>query len=458
MKHFTKLKLSCLVMTSLFSCSAFADVSSDLNSYFNGLGFASNASNPTVIQGQEANYYSGGSLFLRNPVKNMQLVQFQAPSLTAGCGGIDMFGGAFSYINSDQLVTFGKNMLDSAPGVAFNLAMQVYAPTVSHDFEAFQNFMNQMNNFNLNSCTADYAIAGAATEALGNNQYACKDLGAQGGNFADWAAGAVGCKDDSGSAYSYAENQAGGKQQLTVNTNVVWNALQQQSMYSGDQSLSEFMMSLSGTIVFDQNGNPTTYPALANDPTIFNALLNGGQTANIYKCEDSSTCLQITTQTLALPVGQGLIDQVSNYIDGTNGIAQAIASDTALTAAQQSFLSSIPFPLLTYMRTSQESGMNINFDQFSDAIAYMVLINYLLQTEHVVENSVANLTNYNQSTVNQIVTSINSNVNMLNQKLAQTEQSLNNQLQMISTFADAQKRVIGNFSNNMQSNMNFTGE
>lgn len=441
-----------LIVASVFGATnfTFADVSNDLNSYFNGLGFNSNVTSPTVVRGQEANYFSGGSLFLRNPVKNMQLVQLQAPSLNAGCGGIDLFSGAFSYVNADQIVTFGKQMLQASPGVAFNLAMQVFSPTLSHDFEAFQNFMNQMNNFNMNSCTADYAVAGAVTKALGNNQYACKDLGAQGGRFADWAAAAVGCEDKQ--AYQQASNDAQGKDQLTVNTNVVWNSLQKQPMYASDKQLSEFMMSVSGSIIFDQDGKPTPLPSLAQDPSIFNALLYGGQQATIYKCNDAN-CLNVTNQTVPL-TGQGLIDQVSGYI---NGIQNAIKTDQALTPQQESFLSSIPMPILTYMTTSMESGMNIDFNQFSDAIAYMVLVHYLLDTENVIQQSVSTLTNYDEGTVNQIVSNINANVRALNQQLAQAEQSLKDQMQLNQTFAEAQKRVVGNFSNNMQSNINFTG-
>ena len=200
------IKLITLSTLLLIMCTElYADVSGDMNNFFNGLGMSSNTTSPTAVQGQEANYFSGGSLFLRNPVKNIQPIQLQAPSLNAGCGGIDMFGGAFSFINSDQIVNFGKSMLQASPGVAFNLAMQAYAPTLSNDFETFQNYMNQMNNFNLNSCTADYAVAGAVTKALGNNQYACKDLGIQGDQFSDWAEAAVGCQDNSANM-QYASN------------------------------------------------------------------------------------------------------------------------------------------------------------------------------------------------------------------------------------------------------------
>ena len=440
------------ITLSLLSGSLYADVSGDLNNYFSGLGFNSNTTSPTVVQGQEANYFSGGSLFLRNPVKNMQLVQLQAPSLNAGCGGIDMFGGAFSFINSDQIVTFGKSMLQASPGVAFNLAMQTFSPTLSHDYEAFQNFMNQMNNFNLNSCTADYALAGAATKALGNNQYACKDLGSQGGQFADWAAAAVGCENPQ--AVRQASNTAQGKMEMTVNANVVWNALQAQPMYAADKQLAEFMMSVSGSVLFDENGKATALPALAEDPGIFNALLYGGQDATIYDCKDAG-CLDVGTTTVQLSTATtGLINQVSTYI---NGIQTAIQNDTPLTPEQQSFLSAIPEPVFTYMTTSVESGMNVDFNQFSDAIAYMVLIHYMLATEKVIQDSVTNLTNYDSDTINGIVANINTNVRTLNGQLATAQQALSNQMQLNANFAEAQKRVVGKFSNNMQSNLNFTG-
>ncbi len=54
--------------------AASADVNSDMNQFFNKLGFASNTTQPGVWQGQAAGYAYGGSLYARTQVKNVQLI------------------------------------------------------------------------------------------------------------------------------------------------------------------------------------------------------------------------------------------------------------------------------------------------------------------------------------------------------------------------------------------------
>jgi len=70
----------------LASSLAYADVNSDLNHFFGKLGFESNTTMPHAWQGQAAGYASGGSIYMRTAVKQVQLVSMQVPSLNAGCG------------------------------------------------------------------------------------------------------------------------------------------------------------------------------------------------------------------------------------------------------------------------------------------------------------------------------------------------------------------------------------
>lgn len=81
------------------STSAVASVDGDLNTFFNKLGFEGNATGAAAWQGQAAGYVTGGNLFLRSQVKQIQVMSLTPPSLTAGCGGIDAYLGAFSFIN-----------------------------------------------------------------------------------------------------------------------------------------------------------------------------------------------------------------------------------------------------------------------------------------------------------------------------------------------------------------------
>ena len=67
-------------------------------------GSMSNVTKPGVFETQRRGVLSGGSVYVRNPVMNTQLINFQPPSWNASCGGIDFFGGSFSFINADQFV------------------------------------------------------------------------------------------------------------------------------------------------------------------------------------------------------------------------------------------------------------------------------------------------------------------------------------------------------------------
>lgn len=115
------------VLCSLFlglSFAAAADVNGDMNNFFDKLGFASNTSQPQVWQGQAAGYASGGSLYARTQVKTIQLISMTLPDINAGCGGIDAYLGSFSFINSDQLQRFAKQIMSNASGYFFDLALQ----------------------------------------------------------------------------------------------------------------------------------------------------------------------------------------------------------------------------------------------------------------------------------------------------------------------------------------------
>ncbi|MFD0954742.1 conjugal transfer protein TraH, partial [Virgibacillus natechei] len=116
--------LSLLLAGFLFSGAAAADVNGDMNKFFNKLGFDSNVTGAAAWQGQAAGYATGGNIFLRNQVKQLQVVSFTPPSLNAGCGGIDAYLGSFSYLNSEQLTQFVQQLMTNAAGYLFDLALQ----------------------------------------------------------------------------------------------------------------------------------------------------------------------------------------------------------------------------------------------------------------------------------------------------------------------------------------------
>ena len=136
LKHKLCRNRNCIPALLLWSCLSFmsftavADVNSDMNQFFNKLGFASNTTQPGVWQGQAAGYAYGGSLYARTQVKNVQLISMTLPDINAGCGGIDAYLGSFSFINGEQLQRFVKQIMSNAAGYFFDLALQTTVPEI----------------------------------------------------------------------------------------------------------------------------------------------------------------------------------------------------------------------------------------------------------------------------------------------------------------------------------------
>ena len=95
--------LTCSVFLTL-SITAQASVSSDLTNFFNKTGYASNVTSPMAFESQASGYFGGGSLFVRSQVREYRLVHLSMPTYRAGCGGIDLFTGSFSFLSHEKLV------------------------------------------------------------------------------------------------------------------------------------------------------------------------------------------------------------------------------------------------------------------------------------------------------------------------------------------------------------------
>ena len=100
-----------LIVAISIACSlslSFADTNSDLQSAFHGLGFEGHANDPTAYQSQSAGYATFGSIYERNKVRDIQIMHIDVPGFRSGCGGIDMWAGAMSFIKADQITKFIK--------------------------------------------------------------------------------------------------------------------------------------------------------------------------------------------------------------------------------------------------------------------------------------------------------------------------------------------------------------
>lgn len=363
------------ILALVCSASAYADVNSDLNNYFNKLGFEGNATGAAAWQGQAAGYMTGGNLFLRSPVKQMQVMSFSPPSLNAGCGGIDAYLGAFSFINSDQLQQFVKNLMANAQGYFFDLALQTVAPELKDAKDYLQKLAADMNSMNISSCQAAQGIIGGLwPKTQVSQQKVCQDIAGESNLFADWAASRQGCT--TGGEMDSVLDKAGEKDKDRVlrNKNLMWELLGRNAMLDGDTELKEMVMNLTGTVIFGHDGQVTAIVPEVNHQGLLVALMKGGS-VDIQRCVSSGDCLELKNGSVTISSNRALISRVRDMI---GSIRDKLRSDEPLSAAEKGFIQSTSIPVLRYLVDPMQLSLNVDMlSSLSDYIAYDIMLQYL---------------------------------------------------------------------------------
>lgn len=357
-----------------------AGVGSDMEQAFSDMGVAANATGPVAYQGQSAGYYSLGSMWARFPQKTVYPANLQLPKVAAGCGGIDMFTGSFSFINSDQFVAMAKAVANNAIGFAFHLAIQAISPQIDKVMGDLEKAVQDLNQFNINSCEAASALVGGVAGEMGiKSNSVCNAVGTSKGIFSDWARSRQGCGN--GGQQTSTLNQADGalKQQLPGPKNYAWAIIKASPLADQSQQMRELMMTLTGTIVVPARASDSEEPSIQyvgpQVGAVLDALLDGTQSVNILKCTDSTDCLALQTggQTVPALGSQALRPHVKALIQS---MSDKIRTDTALTAEERNLLGTASVPLYKILAVQAASGFRLS-DAEVDSLAEVVSIDML---------------------------------------------------------------------------------
>lgn len=373
--------LSALAVATMAAGPVHANVGSELNSFFNDMGAAANATGPVAYQGQSAGYYSGGNIWTRFPQRSVNPVNLQLPSVKAGCGGIDVFSGSFSFINSDEIVAMLKATANNALGFAFQLAIKSISPQISATIEEMAQKAQQMNQFNMNSCeTAQNLVGGLWGKSDRMSSEICKSIGNSQGLFSDWAKGRHECG-------------TGGQREATLKANkdpaipaasynFTWEMLKQ-SYPSFSVNFREYLMTFVGTVVFYQDGDASGkrgYQFVGQgDRALLTALLDGGGSVTMLKCDTSDKCLNPTTQSMSVSASQALKPRVRAMIESMNG---KVRSNAALTPDEIGLLGATTIPLYKIISVNAAAtlgGMTANDMNDLAEIVAMDLLDALAQ-------------------------------------------------------------------------------
>ena len=117
------------------------------------------------IQGRH--YYVGGRLNYRVPQDNIQLFTMTPPTISAGCGGINISLGSISYLNFDELVNKLQNALRAAPALAVQLVISNLCEKCAAVLSFLEQVSDIVNGLNMDTCSLAKAGVGLAAKKLG---------------------------------------------------------------------------------------------------------------------------------------------------------------------------------------------------------------------------------------------------------------------------------------------------
>lgn len=327
------------------SAPASASINSEMQSFFNELGAYGNVSGPQALKGQTGTTFAGGSLYMRAPQRNYNLFNLAPPSIKAGCGGIDLFAGAFSFLNAEQLTALLQNLANNAIGVAFQLAIESISPELAGLLKWAQDQASKLNNFNLNSCQLATGLVTAAwPDKEASQRYAAKAGLDPAYNFSSdswksrWNLFTQPPATTNAQTNAQVNADSRNKERL-ADVNVVWQALNRINI--SDSEMKEMMMSLVGTVIIRRNKTDDSKPDIQfrgppqklafkdfiGDPA------SGTTTIRIMKCTDYECLNPGEGNTNALSFAKYSRDKLQGIVAKINA-----RTPQSLTADEYKFL------------------------------------------------------------------------------------------------------------------------
>ncbi|HHF7368348.1 TPA: conjugal transfer protein TraH [Legionella bozemanae] len=427
-----------------------ANVSTDLDNFFNGMGYASNVTSPAAFESQAAGFFGGGSLYARNQVRQYQLVQLDLPSYRAGCGGIDLFTGSMSFLSEQKLVDLGKSVMTNAGVYAVDVMLASTVPELKQVRDYLQQLEQMANQASINSCQlSQNMVGGIWPKTAESQQKICKDQAAMGkeGLFSDYVKARMAC---SGNGFDNVMNKASQdetrKKQVVLNKNLVWSLLQSKSFLNSDRELAEMVMSLTGTLIIDKEGKVTNVPSLASNADLINALVgtgNGVRTAKIWRCKDvtaGNQCMQVSLQDITIAENSTLTSKVREIIRTIN---TKLAKDEKPTSREINFLSMTSLPVMKFLsvlNSTQYSSAAVDIEEYATLIAHDLLTHYLTELLAEVSNATAG-SELNSDLVNDIQKRIHTATSKVTALDPKVGRKLKEKLSLIEHMARIEKQV-----------------
>lgn len=155
-------------------------------------------------------------------------------------------------------------------------------------------------------------------------------------------------------------------------------------------SLSSCLISRKGT---GEQFKRVHLPSLMNNQMLIDALVYGGREAEIYVCDDKheDKCLNPVRKKTALKVEGSLFGKVQSILDG---MTVKLREDTPMEKHERAFVNATSLPVMAILAVEAAFGSDgspVRVSEFSEAIAYDLLLQYFSGVLELVAESLRNL-------------------------------------------------------------------
>jgi conjugative transfer pilus assembly protein TraH len=236
---------------------------------------------------------------------------------------------------------------------------------------------------NINSCEiAEQAVSAIYPGTEGARQHICRSMATQDGGLRDIAMARKKC---SANNMNIPKENLGDA--LVGSYNVAWDVIKKDPFLSSHPAFAEFFMSISGTIVIEEEQGPKYYPSKVHDASFMKNLFDGGE-VECYLCKVSKPdfsdifkstegCLNIIEGTKSFS-GEGSFHQMVN--ESLKQMEFSVAQNKPLDAQYRAIVGKTSFPIAGVINamTAHSCGRSpVQLTTFSHVITMDIVCQYL---------------------------------------------------------------------------------
>ena len=459
-----------LCLCLMFSGASFAGFLEDFYDSSSGLA-QGNVTTAGIYESAHLNIATAGGFVYRAPRADFTPFQFTPPKLSAGCGGIDLFMGAFSIPSKEEFLNYLRAIGSSLPGLAFQLALQTLSPDLSEQVTSFRDLIREYSSKFQDSCAAAQTLLDM-TGAQGYMQklkYSASNHLRDSGVASDAFEADAMTRTDGASVFKHTPTRtdSGGNAIEAGEINLTWSLLGGGTLtHKYPKELKELMMTLVGTSIYTQSGDDSSAVVRSRfimGEDIASLLFGSAETVSLSSGTRLSCPTKDTKCLYPERVAMDDINLTHRLWEAASNYRQALLSRDASRLSEDDVLllgsvSSIPLiRLINTVTTHRYAGFSEDLLRvYVEAASYEAIVRALEQLTLDIEKVITSASGAQANAINaEHVRRISARIASVRLDLASRSDRIYQQMSRAQSFMEQiehiERSLLGNTAHNIAS-------